>query len=85
MFCYEAIIIIFVLLKTCFKIKEGKVSTLPHLYELSLDEGESLLLVEIAVAIIVEVVPDVFHTVTNDFMDRDFLNTVVFAIGTLFI
>jgi len=84
MFCDQTVVIIFVLLKACFKIQEWKVSTLAHLYELSLDEGEGLLLVKVTIAIIVEVIPDVFHAVTDDFMDWNFFNSVVLAIRSLF-
>ena len=85
MLCDQTVVIIFVLLETGFEIEQWKVSALTHLYELSLDEGKGFLLVEVAIAIVVEVVPDVFHAVADDFMDWNLFNTVVLAIWSFFL
>ena len=85
MFGHKAIVIIFVLFEALFEIMEWEVSGLTHLYQLSLDEGEGLLFVEVAVAIIIEVVPDVLDAVADYVVNRHLFDTGIFAIRAFFI
>ena len=82
---HQAIVIIFVLFKACLEVQEGKVSTLAHLNELSLDECERFLLVKVPISIIIKVVPNVLNTVADYFMDRNLLDSIILAIWSLFV
>ena len=73
------------LLKAGLKVLWREVATLSHLLELAADKGKRFLLIEVAVAIVVEIVPNVFNTVADDLVNRNLFDTGVLGVGAFLV